>query len=192
MLVTFFYNVQFYFINYFKLKTNLFLDFNNDEENETDYKMNISQTLDEKQTISLHKKPAYNNISTEIKNQLEELDEHENKIKQMLLKNIYMYENENKILTEKNKSVQKDLKLLNTYFKDVQVDRNNWEVYYKTLQSEKKYLLTKLESTKEVKENNDAELSTKWIKITKENTHTSQLYSKRFFAYNLLSKMKYI
>ena len=152
--------------------------------------MNISQNLDE--NISLQKKPAYNNISNETKTQLEEFDEHENKIKQMLLKNIYIYENENKILTEKNKSLQSDLKLLNTYFKDVQVDRNNWEVYYKKLQSENNYLLTKLESTKEVKDNNDVKIPTKSRKITKENTHTNQLYSKNDFAYKYLGKMKYI
>ena len=88
--------------------------------------------------------------------------------------------------------MQTDLKVLNTYFKDTQVDRNNWVNYYKKLQSENKYLLTKLESTKEVKDNNDGELPTKRRKISKEKTHTNQLYSKNDFAYKYLSKMKYI
>ena len=101
----------------------------------------------------------------------------------MLLKKIYIYENENKILTEKNKSLQKDLKVLNTYFKDLQVDRNNWVNYYEKLQSENKYFLTKLEDTKEVKDNIDVKTPKKRRKITKENTHTNQLYSKRFFVY---------
>ena len=162
------------------MKTNLFLDFNNDKENETDYKSNISQNLDEKHNISLHKKPAYKNISNETKMQLEEFDEHVNKTKNLLLEKIYMFENEIKVLTEKNKSLQSDLNVLKNYFKDVQIDRNNWEIYYKSLQSENKYLLTKLKSTKEVKENNDVdsfqEVPRKRRKITNENAY--QLYSK--------------
>ena len=99
-----------------------------------------------------------------------------------------MFENENKMLTDKNKSLQKDLKILNTYFKDLQVDRNNWVNYYEKLQSENKYFLTKLEDTKEVKDNIDVKTPKKRRKITKENIHTHQLYSKNDFTYKYLSK----
>ena len=140
--------------------------------------MIISQNLDEKQTISLHKKPAYNNISNETKKQLEEINEHENKIKNKLLEKIYMFENENKMLTEKNKSFQSDLNVLKPYLKDVENDRNNWKSYYKKLQSQNKYLLNK----QEVKGNDDAdslkELPKKKRPKTNKEVHTNQLYSK--------------
>ena len=148
-------------------------------------KSNILQTLDDKLNTISSTKLVYESISNETEKQLEELDEHERKIKKLLLKNILILENENKTLAEKNKKNKTVLIVLKTYLKDVMFDANNWEINYKKLMLENKYLLTKLESIKQIRRNNDAdslkELPREKRKITKENTHTKHLSSKSCF-----------
>ena len=66
---------------------------------------------------------------------------------------------------------------------------------YEKLQPENKYLFTKLENTREVKENSvtdsfEEEIPRKRRKISKVNTHNNRLYSKNLFLQNkYLSKM---
>ena len=127
-----------------------------------------------------------NGSSNEIRKHLEELNDYDNKINERLLKKINKIENENGLLTESNKTAEICLKKLKVILKNVRVDANNWKKKCNKLELKNKDLLVKIQSAKEVCDNNDVakfnEIPKKKSKITKENNYCIDISSSSYFT----------
>ena len=100
----------------------------------------------------------YNFFSKEIQSHLEELYELDNKNNVRLLNKILQFENENKVLKEQNKNIQGKLVELKESIKNAQKDSAKLRQNYKILKEEED-LLVKLQSTKKLIQQNEAESS---------------------------------
>ena len=98
-------------------------------------------------------------MSKEVQCNLEELYEFDNKINDLLLNKIIVFQNENKDLKEKNKRIEIELEKLKNSMKNAQNDSEKLRQNYKILQQEQKDLFVKLQNTKKLIQQNEAELS---------------------------------
>ena len=98
-------------------------------------------------------------FSKQVQNQLGELFEYDKKNNELLLNKILQFENENKDLKEKNKNIQFDVEDLKKLMKNAQKDSEKLRKNYKMLQEEEDDLLVKLQNTKKLIQQNEAELS---------------------------------
>ena len=71
------------------------------------------------------------------------------------MEKINKLENENRMLTNSNKSAKIAMKIMKFFLKTVQVDENSCKKDYKKLQLKHKELLAKIQSTRKVCDNND-------------------------------------
>ena len=90
------------------------------------------------------------------------------------MEKINILENENRILTDSNKSAEIDLKNMKALLKTVQADANNWNEKYKKLQLKNKDLLAKIIKIKDKIVNNNVAyfkhlLKTKNIHVIEKN-----------------------
>ena len=120
------------------------------------------------------KKQIYKYFSKDVQSHLEELYEFDNKINELLLNKILVFENENKDLKQKNKNIEISVEALKKSMKNAQKD-------YKILKEEED-LLVKLQSTKKLIQQNEAELPEtpprKRRKTTEENIDNHNKTSK--------------
>ena len=163
---------------------------NKKKAEETEHKSNISQTLSDNMNISSHKKLDYKYFSKEVQKQLKELNEFDNKINELLFKKITQFEDEINVLTDKNRIIQIQLKLLNKSIVDAQKGLKKCEENYKMLKVENNNLLAEFQTIKNVKENNDADFledltRNKNRNITEEINHNKNV-SSNFFNEGLL------
>ena len=159
-----------------------YLEILNKTERKNVYKNSISSiSQNSKDNLSLHKKIVYNEFSSEIRKQLEEIDDYRYKKSQLLLENITKLENENKMLAEENNITNDKVNILKAHLKNVQVDANSWKENYENLQLENKKLLAKLHNTKNliVSINVDSyeEIPINSRQIIKENNNNESTFS---------------
>ena len=142
--------------------------------------------MHDKLKIGKHKNPDFRGFSSDIQNQLNEINDCEIKKNKLLLEKVKDYEVENKMLKETNKKANIYHDALKTSIKTVQVDVNNCKENYKKLRKENKKLLAKLLRTKKVIKNSNAdsseELPRKRRKITKTYTNNTNSSINKYIA----------
>ena len=154
-------------------------EYSNAKVDETDYKSSTLQNLNDKLNRSPPDKYVNKGFSNEIEQQLEELTDYENKINNVLLEKIAEFINENKELSELNKTSQIDLKSLQNSMTEAQKDAETWKVNYKVLQLQNKDLLVKLHNNDKFPKNNDVDnsddLSINKLKLSNEPKHSNNI-----------------
>ena len=154
----------------------MFLENDNEKGDETEYRSNTLQTLDENRNKSNPDKYVNKGFSSEIEQQLEELNEYEYKINGLLLKKITEFSKENKILTGiiKTSVIKLDSlkKSLQKAQKDVEIVKEKSEMLHLT----NKDLLKKFKTFNKLPMHNDDKHSEtvprKKIISVKENNNT--------------------
>ena len=137
--------------------------------------------VDDKPDKRSYKKLVNKRISNNIEMQLEKLNVYDKTIYELMLKKVFEFQNENKMLTEKNQRSHINLKSLKTCLSNVQSDVENWKNNYKILQLKNKNLLAKLLSTTKVLETNDSDLSENLrskSKLTEKSAQNKIIFSK--------------
>ena len=157
----------------------LFLDYDNEKGAETDYGSKTLHTLDDKPNKSPPDKYVNKGFSSEIEQQLEELNDYENKINGLLLKKITEFIKQNKVLTDINNTSLIELESLKNSFQKAQKDVEILKENYEMLQSTNKDLLDKLENFN----NDDNHSEAVQRKLVKENINT---FSNEFTIEGLL------
>ena len=87
----------------------------------------------DKLSTNLNKKCLNENISKQAKNQLADIDDQDNKMLNVLLKNINKFQKENQTLREQNKKLRTELKSLQILLKNAQKDVESSKKKYKLL-----------------------------------------------------------
>ena len=159
----------------------MFLEHNNEMGEENDYQINKFQTLDEKLKLISPAKYVNKGFSGKIRQQLEQISDYDNKIKDLLLKKTTEFIKKNKVLMEINKRSQIELKILKSSMRSAQKSVEHEKVKYNTLQLENKDLSLNLQYINEVIKRNDfdhsEELPRKKRKLLKENNNSNRTCS---------------
>ena len=98
-----------------------------------DIKVSDLKSNDRKLSKNLSEKCLYDNISKQAKNQLADINDQDDKMLNLLLKNINKFQKENKTLREQNKKLQIELKNLQILLKNAQKDVERSKENYKLL-----------------------------------------------------------
>ena len=111
-----------------------------------DIKVSDLKSNDQKLSTNLIEKCLNENISKHANNKLADIDDQDNKMFNLLLKNVNKFQKENQTLREQNKKLRIELKKMQVLVKNVQKDHESLKEKNKLLNGNNKSLLDALKN----------------------------------------------